>query len=213
MKTIPQSGFSLIELLVTLSIVSLLMTVAVPQFQSLIEKNKIQALMDEFTSSLYLARGEAAKRGYQVTLCASDVVTITDVDTGTSTENTVCDTTATDFSSGWIIFVDYDGDSALGASTLLFDVNGNGTSDTPEEILYASHVSSGGSYEVESTGVGDRLWQISYRADGLLSGNSNAGFSVVKHGESTELAGVNINQTGRIYSKITEPVVDTPTPD
>lgn len=191
MKTTPQSGFSLIEILVTLSIVSLLMTVAVPQFQALIEKNKVQALMDEFTSGLYMTRGEAAKRGYQVTLCASN------------TAKTDCDTTATDFSSGWIIFVDYDGDGVLGAPTLLFDVNGNGTNDTAESILYASHVSPGGGYEIKSTSSGIRSRQISYRADGLLAGGSLAGFSLVKHGESTELAGININQTGRIYSKTT----------
>lgn len=193
MKTTPQSGFSLVELLVTLSIASLLMTVAVPQFQSLIEKNKVQALMDEFTSSLYMTRGEAAKRGYQVTLCASN------------TAKTDCDTTATDFSSGWIIFVDYDGNGLLGASTLLFDVDGDGVSDTAEEVLYASHVSSGGGHEVQSTGSGDRLWQLSYRANGQLTGTPNAGFSLVKHGASTELAGININRTGRIYSKITQP--------
>ncbi|CAA6822729.1 MAG: Unknown protein [uncultured Thiotrichaceae bacterium] len=201
MKTIPQSGFSLIELLVTLSIVSLLMTIAVPSFQDLIERNRVQALMDEFTSSLYMVRGESAKRGYQVTLCASN------------TAKTDCDTSATDFASGWIIFVDYDGNGQLGAPGLLFDVNGNGINDTAETVLYASHVSAGGNYGVESTGVGDRLWQISYRADGLLAGNSNAGFSLVKHGESTELAGININQTGRIYSKITPPVAAEPTPD
>lgn len=190
MKITSQSGLSLVEILVTLSIISLLMGVAVPQFQTMVEKNKVQALLDEFTSSLYLVRGEAAKQGYQVTLCASN------------TAKTDCDTTATDFSSGWIIFIDYDGNGLLGAPTLLFDVNGNGTNDTAESIIQVSSVSSGGSYEIESTGTGTRLRQISYRADGTLDGNANAGFALVKHGESTELAGIDINRTGRIYSKV-----------
>jgi len=41
MKITSQSGLSLIEILVTLSIVSLLMGVAVPQFQTMVEKNKV----------------------------------------------------------------------------------------------------------------------------------------------------------------------------
>ncbi len=196
MKTKPQSGFSLIEILVTLSIIALLMTVAVPQFQTLVEKNKVQALMDEFTSSLYMTRGEAAKRGYQVTLCASNAA------------KTGCDTTATNFASGWIIFVDYDGDGVLGAPTLLFDVNGNGTRDTAESILYVSSISAGDSstYVIQSSGTGVRSRQLSYRADGLPTfpdgTTTNAGFSVVKSGESNRLARININRTGRIYSKI-----------
>jgi len=144
--------------------------------------------MDEFSSSLYLVRGEAAKRGFHVSLCASN------------TAKTECNTSAADFSAGWIIFVDYSGDGLLDAPTMLFDANGDGTSDTPEELIFVSHAGSehGDGYEIQSANG----MQVTYRSDGLSMGGLSS-YLIVKSGVGVELAKVSINGTGRIYSKIT----------
>lgn len=197
MKKIRQSGLSLIEILVTLGIVSLLMSVAVPSFQSLIEKNKTHAFMDEFTNSLYLVRGEAAKRGYPVSMCASNPA------------KTACDVSSSgDFSSGWIIFTDYDQNGILGAPTLLFDTTGDGTHDSAESIVFVSDIAAPtagvqNNYLIKNTNataILNRL--ISYRSNGLMdvNGTNSAGYIIVKQGTTAQLARVSISLTGRIRS-------------
>ena len=64
-------GFTLIELIVTIAIVAILATLAVPSFNSIALSSKLNSLASSFVSSAQLARSEAIKRNAQVTLCAS----------------------------------------------------------------------------------------------------------------------------------------------
>ncbi len=183
-----QSGLSLVEILVTLSIIALLASVAAPNLQSLMEKNKVHALNDEFANSLYRVRSEAAKRGYPVSLCASNAA------------KTACDTAAADFTNGWIIFTDYDANGSLGASTLFFDTTGDGHLDATEEILFVSNTEASNPYVVKCNGTGTDTWLIRYRSDGLLDGNRNRTYRVIKKGSTTQLSKISISNTGRIRS-------------
>lgn len=194
MKSICQSGLSLVEILVTLGIVSLLMSVAVPSFQDLIEKNKAHAFMDEFANSLYLVRGEAAKRGFQVSMCASNPA------------KTACDVSSdADFSSGWIIFTDYDADGVLGLPTLLFDTTGDGINDSAEGIIFVSDIAAPpageqNAYLFINGGAAILSRLIRYRSNGLMSGANSSGYIIVKKGSTDQLARVSISATGRVRS-------------
>jgi type IV fimbrial biogenesis protein FimT len=67
-KSLRASGFSLIELIITVTIVGILSAIAIPSFSNIISNNRLTAYSNEFVGALNLARSEAIKRGTQVTV-------------------------------------------------------------------------------------------------------------------------------------------------
>lgn len=63
-------GFTLIELMVTISILAIAAAFAVPSFQSIIEGAKHRGVISDLNASVALARSEAVKRGVPVVLAA-----------------------------------------------------------------------------------------------------------------------------------------------
>ncbi len=66
-----QQGFTLVELMVTITVLAIVIGIAVPSFYGQIQNNRSLALGEEFAGALNYARSEAVKRGKRVTLCAS----------------------------------------------------------------------------------------------------------------------------------------------
>lgn len=62
-------GFTLLELMVAISIAAILIALAVPSFTSTIKRNRVQSQARGILSSLLSARAEAVSRGGRVTLC------------------------------------------------------------------------------------------------------------------------------------------------
>jgi len=90
-----ENGFTLIELIITLTVVGILTAIAVPAFRQFVESSRLTTATNDFIGDLSLARVEAMKRGTgsQTVVCASS--------NGTS-----C--TGSAWQAGWIIFVDAD---------------------------------------------------------------------------------------------------------
>lgn len=69
------SGFTIIELMITLVIAAILLTVGVPSYQSLVRNQRLTTQINTFVGSLQLARSEAIKRrvpGHVTAVDASD---------------------------------------------------------------------------------------------------------------------------------------------
>jgi len=64
-------GFTLVELMVTLAIAAILLSIAAPNFVSFIKNNRITTITNDLLADLALARSEAAKRGQAVSICIS----------------------------------------------------------------------------------------------------------------------------------------------
>lgn len=96
-RTALQGGFTLIELMVTLVIAAVLMMVAVPSLTTYRRNAELTGITNTLVSAISLARGEAMKRGVSAMV----------VPTGNGS----------DWTTGWVVFVDLNSDKSFNAAT------------------------------------------------------------------------------------------------
>jgi len=89
-------GGTLIELLVTVSVLAILSSIAVPSLQSFMNTSRAVALTNELVAALNFARSEAIKRGVAVTVCKT---------ANPDNASPTC-TTAGGWQTGWLTFTD-----------------------------------------------------------------------------------------------------------
>jgi type IV fimbrial biogenesis protein FimT len=94
MNTESDRGFTLLELMVTVMIVGILLTIGVPNFMEFQRNNAMTAAANDLISAVLLARTEAVKRQAPITLCASADAT------------TPAPTCGVGANTGYIVFVD-----------------------------------------------------------------------------------------------------------
>jgi type IV fimbrial biogenesis protein FimT len=80
-------GFTLLELMVTIAVLAILTTIAVPSFTDLVQSNRITTQANELVAALTFARTEAVKRGRNVNVAVAAAnpgwtVTVTTTDAG-----------------------------------------------------------------------------------------------------------------------------------
>jgi type IV fimbrial biogenesis protein FimT len=97
-----KSGFTLVELMVTLAVGAIILTIGVPALNSMMSSNRAAGNANDLVNALRLARSEAVKRGEGVTVCASDA------------NNAVC--SGADWQNGWLVFTDPDNDRVYAAA-------------------------------------------------------------------------------------------------
>lgn len=112
MKTLTtkQTGYTLIELLLTIAIGGVLTGLAVSAFPDLLRNNQMVGDVNTLVGHINLARSEAIKRGLPTALCQTN-------DSQAATP--VCDSVDADWDTGWLVFVDNDGDQVFDAGEFL----------------------------------------------------------------------------------------------
>lgn len=77
-------GFTLIELMVTLVIAGILLSIAIPSFQNLVVDSRLNAAASDLADAVRLGRSEALKRNRPVVFCQIDPADADDCDSGGS---------------------------------------------------------------------------------------------------------------------------------
>lgn len=95
------NGFTLIELMSTVAVGMIMISMAAPNLQGLLQGSKITALHNELLSSLNFARSTAITTGSWTTLCHSN------------SAGTACQTPSSTWEHGWIVFPDKDNDGVV----------------------------------------------------------------------------------------------------
>lgn len=92
-----QRGVTLLEIMVTIAIVAIIASAAVPSFVGLHRQALRATVINDFLHSIYLARSEAIKRNSVVSICRSD-------------DGATCANAAPTWNGGWIVFENLDHD-------------------------------------------------------------------------------------------------------
>jgi len=97
-------GFSLVEALIVLSILSIVLSLGAPGFLNLVRSNLLVTQTNHFVVAANLARSEAIKRNSRTVICpkADELCSVED-----------------NWEAGWIVFEDRDGNLSPGASEII----------------------------------------------------------------------------------------------
>lgn len=98
-----QTGLTMVEILITLSITGVMASVSLPPLTNFVESSQTNSEAANLFTSLLLARSDSATRNSMVTLCKID-----------PTAPTSCDNSES-WQSGWISFEDTDADGVKDA--------------------------------------------------------------------------------------------------
>lgn len=96
-------GFSLVELMVAITVAAILAVIAVPNLRNAIRRNNVSNGSNTLLASISYARTEAISRGVFVSICPS-------------TNGTSCDASSKDYSVGWLVYSYTPGNGAANAA-------------------------------------------------------------------------------------------------
>jgi type IV fimbrial biogenesis protein FimT len=74
----PRRGFTLIELMITLALAGLLLTLAAPAFNTFVASSRVMEQTNELVAALSFARSESVKRNATIFVCRAESETATD---------------------------------------------------------------------------------------------------------------------------------------
>jgi len=173
------NGFTIIELLIVMVVVAIFATIAIPSMMGAIQNNRLITQGNDLLGSLYYARSEAIKLSTDVVVCASS--------TGTS-----CDVADSNWSAGWLVWHDADGNGIV-ANTTTEILRVAGELDANNTLIERSP-------PVGSPAVPVILTQVTFSSRGLA--DTQASWVLCDNRGVDEARSVVLSQSGR--AKIAE---------
>ncbi len=179
-------GYTLIELMSMLAVVSVLVTVGLPLLSVFFESNRMISNTNELVAGLNIARSEAIKQQTRVTMCQSD-----DLASCTNTDK---------WEDGFLVFID-NGGAAVG----------NATVDAGERILRVNAGADGSQVTIRSNDALNQITNsVTFTSRGLPKATNGAsqsgtfrvcddrGLKINTDGTSTVARGVVLGLSGRV---------------
>lgn len=164
------AGVTLVEMMVTVAIAAILMSIAAPSMSSFLTRGRISAHVNDMVGAINLARSEAVKRGDPVTICRSS-------------DQASCATALGGWESGWIVFS---------------DPNLNGIVDAGDTLINAFAPLPNGATAVGNTAMADNIiFNSSGRPGATFSGALATICPVVATGSAQFCRYICINAQGR----------------
>jgi len=137
------SGFTLVEMIISVAVAAILLTIGIPSFRYVTNSNRIAAEINGLLGDMQFARSEAVKEGIPVSVCVSS-------------NSTACDGVNTNtWQNGWIVFS---------------DANANATKDGNDVILRVQKPFSSTDTFVATNNVGAVTFNREGYANGIANG-------------------------------------------
>jgi type IV fimbrial biogenesis protein FimT len=159
--TMWQRGFNLIEMMVTLLVVSIVIVIGAPSMADFINEMRVVSATNDLLSFFNYARSEAAKRNTRVTVCLSSNLS-------------TCANLGVDWAEGAVAFV---------------DTNNNGQVDTGETVTRVLNPSSGVTILAKPSAGFATDYYFAYRPSGAAS--SQGTLQVCKSGRKIRQVSIN----------------------
>lgn len=174
-----ESGFTLVELMITIALVAIIVGIAIPSFRDMIMNNRLVAQANDVVTLLNLGRSEAVKRGRRVVLCNT-----ADPNAAPACQN------GTTYSGGMLLFAKVSGNNSMTS----FENN--------DELIKIGMPALGG-IRLDSNGKGGT--SVAFRGDGTIV-NQTLGtpfpirFYVCDSRGDTRGRMISVNAIGRVRS-------------
>jgi len=169
-------GFTLLELLIVVSIAAILMLVAAPSMVDMQKRGAVKGLARDVVSAINYARSEGLSRNKLVSMCPS-------------ADGATCGDAAA-WSDGWLIFIDDGAGASFG--------DGDYTSGTDSELLQV--YSNQGSARLRAIDADDAsaLESLSWNFRGYSNDGSRSVLVICEpDGNATYARGVSVERSGR----------------
>jgi type IV fimbrial biogenesis protein FimT len=183
MKQISENntGFTLIELMVTVVIAGIVLGIGIPSFNESIRNSRLTTSANELITALNLAKSEAIKRGVQVTMTRKSA-------------------SSKHWEEGWDVFVDSDASNSFNddGDATLCETNADGS--PAEDCLLRT-------YDALPTGVtlltGSSTFKdyAAYLPTGMSKGGVGDTFHLCQGGDIPSSKEIVLNSVGRAYVK------------
>ena len=167
----PNRGFTLIEMMVTITVLAILIALVTPSFRGVLRDNRAATQANALVGSLMLARTEAIKRNAPVVICRSN-------------DGESC--AGSEWEDGWIVWPDTNRSGTLNPD------DGDGIPEAGEEMILQVEAALAGGFDLTATGSA-----ITYRPDGSIAGAADAFELVPPGGDTAHGRCLEIDTTGR----------------